>query len=394
MTEPETTGPGPSGRAISSATATAPADAGRARRWRPVAAVAVVTTLVLPACTSESTGGARTPEPLPSSAAQAGGTGIGQPRDLVTGLKVPWAIAFLPGGDALVTERDTARLLRVTPAGQVTEIGTVPGVEPTGEGGLLGVAVSPSFDRDRYVYLYFTAASDNRVVRLRYDGGLGDPRPIVTGIPKGGNHNGGRLAFGPDGMLYITTGETGVERLAQDRGSLGGKILRVRPDGSPAPGNPFDSRVHSYGHRNVQGIAWDERGRLYATEFGQNRLDEINRIEKGRNYGWPEVEGSGGGGDYADPLLTWSTSEASPSGLAYAGGSLWAAALRGERLWQVPLGRDGSAGRPTAHLTGTYGRLRAVVRAPDGSLWVSTSDHDGRGDIDEGDDRIIVVPLR
>ncbi|MBC6464405.1 PQQ-dependent sugar dehydrogenase [Actinomadura alba] len=354
----------------------------------------MVAALALPACTSESTGGARTPEPLPSSAAQPGGTRIGQPRDLVTGLKVPWAIAFLPGGDALVTERDTARLLRVTPAGRVTEIGTVPGVEPAGEGGLLGVAVSPSFDRDRYVYLYFTAASDNRVVRLRYDEGLGVPRPIVTGIPKGGNHNGGRLAFGPDGMLYITTGETGDEPLAQDRRSLGGKILRVRPDGSPAPGNPFDSRVYSYGHRNVQGIAWDERGRLYATEFGQNRLDEINRIEQGRNYGWPEVEGTGGGGDYTDPLLTWSTAEASPSGLAYAGGSLWAAALRGERLWQVPLGRDGTAGRPTAHLTGTYGRLRAVERAPDGSLWVSTSDHDGRGDINEGDDRIIVIPLR
>ncbi|MBC6459963.1 PQQ-dependent sugar dehydrogenase [Actinomadura sp. HBU206391] len=366
----------------------------RQRTTRPIAAIAAVAALAVAGCTSEGPGRARTPEPLPPSAAQPGGTGIGQPRELVTGLQVPWAIAFLPGGDALVTERDTARLLRITPAGRVTTIGTVPGVEPGGEGGLLGVAVSPSFDRDRYVYVYFTAASDNRVVRLRYDEDLGRPQPIVTGIPKGGNHNGGRLAFGPDKMLYITTGETGDEPLAQDRRSLGGKILRVRPDGSHAPDNPFGSRVFTYGHRNVQGVDWDERGRMYATEFGQNRFDEINRIEKGHDYGWPEVEGTGGGGDHTDPLLTWSTSEASPSGLAYAGGSLWAAGLRGERLWQVPLGRDGSAGRPVAHLTGTYGRLRAVVRAPDGSLWVSTSDRDGRGDVDQGDDRIIVVPLR
>jgi len=314
---------------------------------------------------------------------------------LATGLEVPWAVAFLPGGDALVTERDSGDLVRVTPQGRVSRVGRVPGVQPRSEAGLLGVAVSPRYEQDRTIYLYYTAAEDNRVVRARYDGGLGQFRPIVTGIPKAGNHNGGRLAFGPDGYLYISTGEAGQVELSQNRESLGGKILRVTGDGRPAPGNPFGTRVWSYGHRNVQGLAWDRERRLFATEFGQNTFDEINRIERGRNYGWPEVEGVGNRRSFTDPLLTWSTAEASPSGLAIAGGSLWAAALRGERLWQVPLDGKGGVGRPVAHFDGRYGRLRAVVAAPDGrSLWVTTSNHDGRGDPREGDDRILVIPLR
>ncbi|MFB4316920.1 PQQ-dependent sugar dehydrogenase [Actinomadura sp. 21ATH] len=341
-------------------------------------------------------GGASTPPAAPATATAPGGQARpGEPRALATGLAVPWAIAFLPDGNALVTERDSRRLLQVTPQGKVSEIGRVPGVEPGGEGGLMGVAVSPSYERDRFVYLYFTAADDNRVVRFRNDGdGVGSLQPLVTGIPKAGNHNGGRIAFGPDGLLYIATGEAGQVDLAQDRGSLGGKILRVTPEGKAAPGNPWNDLLWTYGHRNVQGLAWDEAKRLYATEFGQNTYDEINRIEKGGNYGWPEVEGVGDQDRYTDPLLTWSTSEASPSGLGYAGGSLWAAGLRGERLWQVPLS-DGGAGRPVAHYEGEYGRLRAVVAAPDGrSLWITTSNKDGRGDVREGDDRILVVPLQ
>ncbi|WP_395111132.1 PQQ-dependent sugar dehydrogenase [Actinomadura sp. SCN-SB] len=340
------------------------------------------------------TGGARTPAPVPSSGA-TGTARLGEPRTLATGLEVPWAVAFLPGGDALVTERDSGDLVRVTPQGRVSRVGRVPGVQPRSEAGLLGVAVSPRYEQDRTIYLYYTAAEDNRVVRARYDGGLGQFRPIVTGIPKAGNHNGGRLAFGPDGYLYISTGEAGQVELSQNRESLGGKILRVTGDGRPAPGNPFGTRVWSYGHRNVQGLAWDRERRLFATEFGQNTFDEINRIERGRNYGWPEVEGVGNRRSFTDPLLTWSTAEASPSGLAIAGGSLWAAALRGERLWQVPLDGKGGVGRPVAHFDGRYGRLRAVVAAPDGrSLWVTTSNHDGRGDPREGDDRILVIPLR
>jgi glucose/arabinose dehydrogenase len=268
-------------------------------------------------------------------------------------------------------------------------------VEPYGEGGLLGVAVSPSFDRDRLVYLYLSTHSDNRIVRLGYTGGhLGPPHPVLTGIPRGPIHNGGRLAFGPDGMLWAATGEHAEPGLAQDRHSLGGKILRMTPEGRPAPGNPFGTVVWSYGHRNVQGLAWDGAGRMYASELGQDRFDEVNRIEKGHNYGWPVIEGAGGRGRHTDPELTWTTGEASPSGAAIAGGSLWVAALRGERLWQVPLSPAGQVGRPVPHVTSDYGRLREVVRAPDGSLWVTTSNRDGRGTPQPGDDRILVFPVR
>jgi glucose/arabinose dehydrogenase len=365
--------------------------------------VATLTTgaLVLSGCSPDTPTHASgsTPPPLPSTAPSAGSaarTGrLGTPRDLATGLAVPWAIAFLPGGDALVTERDSARLLRVTPAGKVTVIGKVPGVSPAGEGGLLGVAVSPDFARDHWVFLYYSAASENRIVRFRYrDRGVDGVQTLVKGIPRGRIHNGGRLAFGPDRMLYASTGETGRGGIAQERASLGGKILRMTLDGKPAPGNPFGTLVWSYGHRNVQGLAWDSKGHMFATEFGQDRFDEVNRIEKGHDYGWPVVEGFGGDTKrYTPPLLTWTTDEASPSGLAYAGGSLWAGALAGMRLWQVPVSANGTAGRPRAHVTDRYGRLRAVAAAPDGSLWVSTSNRDGRGSPKRGDDRILVFPL-
>ena len=343
--------------------------------------------------------GGSTPPPLPSSS--SGGTRahtatLGTPHDLATGLSVPWAIAFLPGGDALVTERESARLIRVTPAGQVSTVGKIPAVSPAGEGGLLGVAVSPTFTQDHWIYVYYSTATDNRIVRFEYRGpGIDGVQTLVTGIPRAEIHNGGRLAFGPDHMLYASTGETGRGELAQDRSSLAGKILRMTPDGRSAPGNPFGTLVWTYGHRNVQGFAWDSKGRMYATEFGQDRFDEVNRIVKGHDYGWPAVEGFGkDGGRYTEPLLTWSTDEASPSGMAYAAGSLWIGALRGERLWQVPLSPDGSAGRPLAHFTGRYGRLRAVATAPDGSLWVSTSNRDGRGSPHPGDDKILVIPIK
>ncbi|MQA86265.1 MAG: PQQ-dependent sugar dehydrogenase [Streptosporangiales bacterium] len=347
--------------------------------------------------TAQPKGTSYTPSPLPTNASQ-GRAEAGEPRVLARDLEVPWGVAFMPDGDALVTERDSTRLLRVTPSGEVSEVGQVRGAEPQGEGGLLGVAVSPSFARDRWVYAYYTSSSDNRIVRFRYrpDGPLGPQQVLVDGIPHAPIHNGGRLAFGPDGMLYAATGEAGLLDPAQDRDSLGGKILRMTPDGEPAPDNPFGSLVWSYGHRNVQGLAFDAEDRLYATEFGQNRFDEINRIRPGRNYGWPEVEGMGDtdGGRYTNPLLTWTTAEASPSGAAIAGGSLWVAALRGERLWQVPLGRDGKLSQPRALYDGEYGRLRTVVVAPSGQLWLTTSNQDGRGSPRDGDDKILVIPLR
>lgn len=318
----------------------------------------------------------------------------GQPRVVASDLEAPWGIDFLPGGDALITERDSTRVLRVTAGGDVTPVATVQEAQPRGEGGLLGLAVSPDFAEDRWVYLHYTAAEDNRIVRFRYEQGtLRGKEVLVSGIPAASIHNGGRLVFGPDDLLYASTGEAGRSSLAQDRGSLGGKILRMTPEGEPAPDNPFgDSLVYSYGHRNIEGIAFGPDGRLYASEFGANAFDEVNLIQKGNNYGWPEVEGFDGD-RFTEPLLTWRPAEASPAGAEVAGGSLWVAALRGARLWRVPLADDGSVGEPEALFIDEYGRLRTVIRSPDGPLWVTTSNRDGRGDPSSGDDKILAVPL-
>jgi len=331
--------------------------------------------------------------PAPPTAAPTPAGRPGSVRVVARDLEAPWGLAFLPDGSALVSERDSRRILSVRD-GDVREVDVVEEADSGGEGGLLGIAVSPTYAEDQLVYAYYTSNEDNRIARFR----LGQrPQPIVTGIPVSGIHNGGRLVFGPDGMLYAGTGDASDRGLSQDPGSLGGKVLRMTPEGKPAPGNPFPgSVVFSLGHRNVQGLAFDAQGRLFATEFGQNDVDEINRNEPGRNYGWPEVEGSGGRGEgFTDPLLTWSTDEASPSGAAIVGNALYAAALRGQRLWQVPLTADGGVGRARSLLEGDYGRLRHAEVAPDGALWLLTSNRDGRGDPTEDDDRILrLVPPR
>jgi len=303
-------------------------------------------------------------------------------------------VTFLPDGSALVGERDTTRVLAIKD-GSVLPVGRVEGVTPQGEAGLLGLAASPSYAKDRTIYAYLSTSEDNRVVTMTYDGRrLGSPRPILTGIPNGFIHDGGRLLFAPDGNLFVSTGETGEEGLAQDRNSLGGKILRITRDGEAAPGNPVrGSRVWTMGHRNVQGLAFDNRDRLWATEFGQDTWDELNLIEKGRNYGWPLVEGKGDQKEYRNPFVQWRTEDASPSGLAYLDGSLWAGALRGGRLWRIPVTASGT-GRPRDFFVGDYGRMRTVVAAPDGNLWVTTSNRDGRGDPGPRDDRILVVAPR
>ncbi|MET0914788.1 MAG: PQQ-dependent sugar dehydrogenase, partial [Jiangellaceae bacterium] len=312
-------------------------------------------------------------------------------EDVATGFDVPWGLVFLPDGSALLSERDTARILSVSADGGVTEVGPVEGVQPGGEGGLLGLAVAP--DSPETVYAYFTAAEDNRVVRMPYRGGaLGAAEVVVDGIPKAGNHNGGRLAFGPDGKLYVSTGDASRPERAQDLDSLGGKILRLNPDGSIPADNPFDgSPVFSYGHRNVQGLAFDDDGNLWASEFGQNTWDELNLIQAGDNYGWPVVEGVGGDDRFVDPVAQWSTDEASPSGIAFVRDTVFMAALRGERLWQIPV-QDGTAGSPADFAVGEFGRLRHAEVAPDGSLWVLTN-NTARGTPREGDDRILRVTL-
>ncbi|WP_267244738.1 PQQ-dependent sugar dehydrogenase [Streptomyces sp. PR69] len=312
-------------------------------------------------------------------------------------LASPWGLAALPGGDLLVSSRDEGTITRVdAETGQKTLLGSVPGVAPGGEGGLMGLAVSPDYASDRMVYAYFTTASDNRIARMLYDEQkpagqqLGAPDTVLRGIPKGIIHNGGRIAFGPDKMLYAGTGETGDTGLAQDKESLGGKILRMTPDGDPVHGNPeADSVVYSYGHRNVQGLAWDSQNRLWAAEFGQNTWDELNLIEPGKNYGWPEVEGKGGESGFVDPVAQWSTDEASPSGIAYAEGSIWMAGLRGERLWRIPLAGTELSADPQSFLEGEHGRLRTVLSAGGDAVWLVTSETDTRGTPEAGDDKIL-----
>jgi glucose/arabinose dehydrogenase len=313
---------------------------------------------------------------------------------IARGLEAPWDLVFTPDGEALITERDSGRLLSVDSSGNVEELQRLP-AGGTGEGGLLGIALSPDYENDGYIYAYYTTDNDNRLTRFR----LGEnPEPLLTGIPVQSYHNGGRIAFGPDGYLYLGTGDGGDISTSQDLNSLGGKILRITPEGRVPADNPFPgSPVYSYGHRNVQGLAWDASGRLYATEFGQTSYDEVNIIEPGQNYGWPEIEGEGGEPRYTDPISTWSTNEASPSGaeipingaIPQWEGDFFMAALRGQRLWRLDLDENGAIVDREALLSGQAGRLRHVAQAPDGSLWILTSNRDGRGNPTPDDDRIL-----
>ncbi|MEV8392389.1 MULTISPECIES: PQQ-dependent sugar dehydrogenase [unclassified Streptomyces] len=353
----------------------------------------------LSAPTTPAAATSRDAAPSPSAAPAKGSVRV--VSTLAEGLKTPWGLAALPEGDALVSSRDEGTITRVdAETGKKTVIGSVPGVSPGGESGLLGIALSPSYASDHQVYAYFTTASDNRIARMFYDEKkpagrqLGAPDTVLRGIPKGTLHDGGRIAFGPDKMLYATTGDTGEKRLAQDKESLAGKILRMTPDGQPVHGNPeANSVVYSLGHRDVQGIAWDSAGRLWASEFGQDTWDELNLIEPGKNYGWPDVEGKAHKPGFVDPVVQWRPDEASPSGIAYAEGSIWMAALRGERLWRIPLAGREAAAAPQAFLKGEYGRLRTVLSVGGDQVWLTTSNTDGRGTPKPGDDRILVLDV-
>lgn len=357
--------------------------------------------LLPPSGTPWVPGSSRPASPAPPSASPAPARGSVEVTGTVAkGIRTPWGLAVLPGGDLLVSSRDTGVIWHVDVAtGRTSRVGAVPGVAASGEGGLLGIAVSPSYSSDHLIYAYFTTDSDNRIASLIYNPAmppgeqLGAPDTIVRALPKGATHNGGRIAFGPDGMLYAGTGDTGDKALARNPTSPAGKILRMTPEGAAAPGNPTPgSPVYSTGHSDVEGLAWDQDKRLWASDSGQRTWDELNLIQPGGDYGWPAVEGKAGtasGAGYLDPVVQWHPADASPSGVAYDKGCLWVAALRGTRLWRVPLDGTRASAPPQAFLTGKYGRLRSLAVAPDGSLLVTTSNTDGPGRPAAGDDRIL-----
>ena len=322
----------------------------------------------------------------------------GPPTETViaTGLDVPWDVAFVPGGRAYLTENNTGRVLLREADAAIREVHRF-AVDASGEGGLLGLEASPTFGSDGLLYAYLTSATDNRVVRFTPGGAV---TPILTGISKAAAHDAGRIAFGPDGMLYVATGDAGVSTRSQDPTSLNGKVLRVRPDGTVPADNPrAGSPVYALGLRDPQGLAWDRSGRLYATEFGPDRDDEVNVIVPNGNYGWPAVTGRAGDPRFVDPIVvrqpavaSWSGAEIVAGGVQAWDGDLLVAALRGTRLYRFDLALDGTVvGSGEELWTGRYGRLRHVEQAPDGSLWVLTSNRDGRGNPVAADDRIIRV---
>lgn len=307
-------------------------------------------------------------------------------------LEIPWDIAFLSDGSMLVTERP-GRLLHVE-SGRAFEVS---GVEHVGEGGLLGIVLHPDFEENSFVYLYQTTRTqgglENRVVRYVYHNNeLIFDREVLSGIPGARFHDGGQIAFGPDGYLYVTTGDAGNENAAQDTNSLAGKILRIAGDGSIPENNPFGNAVWSYGHRNPQGLSWDATGQLWSTEHGRSGVlsgfDELNRIDKGKNYGWPDSQGDNAAAGTVAPTLhstasvTWA-----PASLAFHNGFLYWGGLRGETLYRY----DIAAQKPTKHFENQFGRIRAVVVGPDEMLYITTSNRDGRGDPQTADDKVIRI---
>ena len=322
---------------------------------------------------------------------------------VVASLEIPWAFVFAPDGRLFVTERP-GRVQIIDITRQASQVAlTLDDVFGEGEAGLLGLALDPSFPSNGLVYLYYTARTSagrpvNRVVRYRESGNkLGERIVLLDNIPANVIHDGGRLRFGPDGLLYITAGDAATEQLAQDVASLAGKILRINPDGTTPRGNPFSSPIYSYGHRNPQGIDWNPAtGDLWESEHGATGNDEINVIDGGVNYGWPTIEGSRTMPAMREPVTFYNPAVA-PSGAAFYRGqrfvqfanNLFVGALRGTHLLRLRV--DSASRRITAQerlLEGQSGRIRDVVSAPDGYLYFATNNRDGRGSPVTGDDRI------
>jgi glucose/arabinose dehydrogenase len=324
------------------------------------------------------------------------GVANGGPGVLAANLEIPWDLGFLPDGRILLTERaGRVRLLHPQTGLASDPLLVVAEVHHSGEGGLLGLAVHPQFADNRLIYLYYTYASGegtaNKVVAcVLENSALSGARTIVEEIPGARFHNGGRIRFGPDGMLYVTTGDAQIPELAQDRSSLAGKILRLRDDGSVPADNPFaDSPVYSYGHRNPQGLAWDAAGQLWATEHGPRGHDEINLIEPGRNYGWPVIRGDEQAPGMEPAVLHSGSDTWAPSGADVLDNVMYFAGLRGRALYRFNLDRQNPV--LTSHLEGTFGRLRAVFAGPGGLLFILTSNRDGRTMPTAEDDLLLVV---
>jgi len=353
---------------------------------RRVAPALVLGALVLAGCSAPGI-----PQP---SAADPTDSANAESITLASGLAAPWSVVRLDGGGALISQREGGEVLELTASGDLREAGVVPGVVSGGESGLHGLAL---LDGDtRWLYAYHGAAEDNRVVRMPLIGEpgsltLGAVEVVVSGIPRASTHDGGRIAFGPDGMLYIATGDAGQRERARDRDFLGGKILRVTPDGEPARGNPFGTAVYSLGHRNVQGLAWTGDISLWASEFGQDRWDELNLIEAGGDYGWPDHEGFTRAGDALVPVAVWTPDEASPSGITVIDDVVYIAGLRGERLWLYDSATPSIEPWPVH--TGEFGRLRDVIPGPGDTFWVLTNNTDGRGRPGRDDDRLLQLTL-
>lgn len=342
---------------------------------------------------------------------------LGEPQNsnpistVATNLEIPWSIAFLPRTatspvrglptsniEILVTER-TGNLFRLE-NGKKTLIAKLP-VKSIGEGGLLGLVIDPYFDSNNFIYLYYTYGGSsngtlNRVVRYKLTKDkLSDEKILVDAIPGASNHNGGRIKFGPDGFLYITTGDAQEPSRAQDKNSLAGKILRVTSEGKVVSGNPFGTAIYSYGHRNPQGLTWDENGALWSTEHGRSGvlsgLDELNLIEPGKNYGWPIIQGNEQRQGMETPNLNSGNDTWAPSGAAYLNGSIFFGGLRGSALYEYAIQEN----KLIEHLKGKLGRIRDVVLGPDGFLYITTSNRDGRGIPSKDDDKILKVnPVR
>lgn len=304
-------------------------------------------------------------------------------------LQVPWAIDFLPNNTMIFTQRD-GHVKIIDPAG--SKIVGMINVTARGESGLLGLAVDPEFSKNNYIYVYYTAKDGNRVSRFVLDGTIKNETVLLDKIPSNTIHNGGRIKFGPDGLLYITTGDAGNNATAQDLNSLAGKVLRMDKNGSVPQGNPYNNYVYTYGHRDPQGLTWSPNGTIYESEHGDTQNDEINILVTGANYGWPLYQGNITAPGYVGPIIVYTNTTLAPSGIAFFNNKLYVAGLRGSQLRQINLSNNGSSFTGQQALFTQLGRIREVVYH-DGYIYIATSNTDGRGIPQLGDDKIIRITV-